>query len=256
MKVVEYLPLYGLIRNSESIITLNGLTVPVKDLFINYPDFELTADQIDQLDTFDCSSLQNILQQIFVNDEIITSFLKNLLQNYIKTGGSTEHWVRRTFHYLNNYSTKLRSIIELYLLNISHLVSYAQPDQSNTKPVTHPVTRIVETDHPHQPIYDNLLDAFNSVSEYDRIMEILHKKGLCTMNGTWRDYTSGWRSLITKIIKWFAINGFCKNSTFSTSEIQAICINTFKTEKISFSTIEHHRPDRDQFSVLFKEVKK
>ena len=40
MKVVEYLPLYGLIRNSESIITINGLTVQVKDLFTNYPDFD------------------------------------------------------------------------------------------------------------------------------------------------------------------------------------------------------------------------
>jgi len=256
MKVVEYLPLYGLIRNSESIITLNGLTVPVKDLFTNYPDFELTADQIDQLDTFDCSSLQNVLQQIYVNDEIITSFLKNLLENYIKTGGNTENWVRQTFHSVNNYSAKLRSIIELYLLNISHYVSYAQPDQSNNKPAPHSITRIVETDHQPQPAYDNLLDAFNSAVEYNRVMAILYENGSCTLNGTWRDYSSGWKSLLTKIIKWLAIHGFCKNSTFSTSEIQAICINTFKTEKISFSTIEHHRPDRDQFSVLFKELKK
>jgi hypothetical protein len=253
MKVVEYLPLYGLIRNCDRIITFNELTVPVKDLFANYPELELEASQVNQLDTFDCSSLQNVLQQIYINDEIITSCLKNLLENYISEGGSTEHWVRQTFRSVNNYNTKLRSIIELYLLNISHFVSYSQPDQSHNKPVTHPVTKIVATS---QPVYDNLLDAFNSAAEYNRVMIILHEKGFCTINGTWRDYTSGWRSLITKIIKWLAINGFCKNSTFSTSEIQAICINTFKTEKISFSTIEHHHAKRDEFSGLFSESKK
>jgi len=255
MKVVEYLPLYGLIRNSESIITLNGLTVPVKDLFINYPDFELTADQVDQLDSFDCSSLQNILQQIFVNDEIITSFLKNLLENYIKTGGNTENWVRQTFHSVNNYSTKLRSIIELYLLNISHFVSYAQPDQANNKPVPHSVTRIVETDHPPQPVYDNLRDAFNSAAEYNLVMAILYENGYCSMGGTWQDYNNAWKSSVVSLIKWLSIQGFCKRSKLTPVEIQAICQNTFKTEKISLSTIYHISPSPKEFSHLLPYLK-
>ena len=145
MKVVEYLPLYGLIRNCDRIITFNELTVPVKDLFTNYPELELEASQIDQLDTFDCSSLQNVLQQIHVSDEIITSCLKNLLENYINEGGSTEHWVRQTFRSVDNYNTNLRSIIESYLANMSYFVSYPSPVQSHKKPATHPVSKIVAT---------------------------------------------------------------------------------------------------------------
>jgi hypothetical protein len=255
MKVVEYLPLYGLIRNCEQIITVNGLTVPVKDLFTNYPEFELTADQVDQLDTFDCSSLQNILQQIYINDDIITSFLKNLLENYIKTGGSTEHWVRRTFHSVSNYSTKLRSIIELYLLNISHFVSCAQPDQSHTPPTSNTSTAISATVQVVQPAYNNLLDAFNSAAEYNLVMAILHENGYCSLGGTWQDYNNAWKSSVVSLIKWLSIQGFCRRSKLTPSEIQAICQNTFKTEKISLSTIYHISPSPKEFSHLLPFLK-
>jgi hypothetical protein len=252
MKVVEYLPLYGLIRNCDRIITFNELTVPVKDLFTNYPELELEASQIDQLDTFDCSSLQNVLQQIHVSNEIITSCLKNLLENYINEGGSTEHWVRQTFRSVDNYNTNLRSIIESYLANMSYFVSYPSPVQSHKKPATHPVSKIVATT---QPVYDNLLDAFNSAVEYNRVMAILHEKGYCTINGTWKDYTSAWMAVQTKIIKCLIMQGYCKKTIFSPSEIQTICMNTFKTDKISRSTITHNHATLHDYSNIFKKIK-
>ena len=255
MKVVEYLPLYGLIRNCDRIITFNELTVPVKDLFANYPELELEADQVDQLDTFDCSSLQNVLQQIHVSDEIINSFLKNLLENYIKEGGSTEHWVRQTFRSVNNYNTKLRSIIELYLLNISHFVSYTHSVQSIVPPTSNTSTAITSTAQPTQPAYNNLLDAFNSAAEYNLVMAILHKNGYCSLSGTWQDYNNAWKSSVVNLIKWLSIQGFCKRSKLTPAEIQAICQNTFKTEKISLSTIYHISPSPKEFSHLLPFLK-
>jgi hypothetical protein len=253
MKVVEYLPLYGLIRNSERIITLNGLTVPVKDIFANYPELELKDYHIEQLDTFDRASLHTLLSQAFVNKKIIIAILHNLLATYIKRGGNTEHWVRQTFRSVNEYNVKLRSIIELYLVNLTHFVNSPSLIQSTVSPNPKPLN--TSAPKVKEPTYNNLLEAFNSISEYNRIMKILHERGFCTINGTWRDYTSAWMAVQIKIIKCLVMQGYCKKTTFSPSEIQTICMNTFKTDKISRSTITHNHATVQDYSSIFKKIK-
>jgi len=250
MKVVEYLPLYGLIRNCDRIITFNELTVPAKDLFAKYPELELEDYHIEQLDNFDRASLHTLLSQAFVNKKIIISILHNLLATYIKRGGNTEHWVRMTFPCLHNYNVKLRSIIELYLVNMTHFVSSSSLIQSTVSPNSKPLN--TSAPKVKEPTYNNLLEAFKSISEYNRIMGILHEKGYCTINGTWRDYTSAWMAVQTKIIKCLIMQGYCKKTIFSPSEIQTICMNTFKTDKISRSTITHNHATLRDYSNIFK----
>jgi hypothetical protein len=94
-----------------------------------------------------------------------------------------------------------------------------------------------------EPTYNNLLEAFKDVSEYKRVMAILQSKGYITADYVWQDHKKGWMTVVVSIIKLFAVKGYCKKTKFDPAEIQAICINTFQTEKISKSTIKHASPN-------------
>ncbi|MEI7501471.1 MAG: hypothetical protein WCK84_13610 [Bacteroidota bacterium] len=254
MKVVEYIPIYGLLLNCEYILAIDGKQLTLKELFANYPGFELTDYHIEQLDAFDRASLYTVLSQAFVSKKIIISILQNLLAAHIKRGGNTEHWVRMTFQCLHSYNTKLRSIIELYLLKLMHFVSSPSLIQSTVSPNPKPLN--TSAPKVKEPIYNNLLEAFNSISEYNRIMGILHEHKYCSVNGTWRDYKPGCKETLTKLIKWLAMHGYCKKVIFSPSEIKSIFMNSFRIESISHSTITHFNPALDEFSYLFDDLKK
>jgi hypothetical protein len=96
-----------------------------------------------------------------------------------------------------------------------------------------------------------LRDACKALHEYERIIAILHHKGYCTASGSWQDYNAAWKSCLVKLIKWLALQGYCKKARLTPVEIQAICVNTFNTEEISLSTIHHVHPAPDEFAHLF-----
>jgi len=256
MRVAEYLPMYGLLVNFEHPIVFEDQKVPVRELFIKHPDLELTNDHVEQLDSIDLSSLYTGLNQIFVNKEIIIGILQNLLAAYIQRGGDSLTWLSATFQRFRenpqHFNPELRRIVEGYLVKMVHNLTF---------PVTpsidclNPKSLSSDEDRKKKSDFNTLLEAFNEVSAYQQVMGTLQQQGYCSNNGTWHDYKSGWKLIIIAIIKWLAINGYCRKSKFTTTEIQAICMNTFKTEKISFSTITHVHPSPVEFSHLFDELK-
>ena len=230
MKVAEYVPRYGLLMNLDHTITVQDKKLPVKELLKNYPDLELTDDHVKQLDTIDLSSLYTGLNQIFVNEEIIIAILQNLLDAYIHRGGDSLTWLSATFQRFRenpqHFNPELRRIVEGYLVKMVHNLTF---------PVTpsidclHPKSLSSDEDRKKKSEFNTLLEAFNEVSAYQQVMGTLQQQGYCSNNGTWHDYKSGWKLIIIAIIKWLAINGYCRKTKFTTTEIQTICMNTFKT---------------------------
>ena len=256
MKVAEYVPRYGLLMNLDHTISVQDKKLPVKELLKNYPDLELTDDHVKQLDTIDLSSLYTGLNQIFVNEEIIIAILQNLLDAYIHRGGDSLTWLSSTFQRFHenpqNFSPELRRIVEGYLVRMMHNLTF--PATTTSIGFLNPKSLSSYANRNKKPAFNTLLEAFNNVSEYQQVMGQLQKKNYCTANGTWRDYKSGWKVIIITLIKWLAIQGYCRKTKFTASEIQAICENTFNTEKISFSTITHVHPSPSEFSYLFDDV--
>ena len=257
MKVAEYVPRYGLLRNLDHTISVQDKKLPVKELLKNYPDLELTPDHVEQLDTIDLSSLYTGLNHIFVNEEIIIAILQNLLDAYIQRGGDSLTWLSATFQSFHEhpqyFSPELRRILEGYLVKMMHNLTF--PATAPSTGFINPKSLSSYAIRKKKPAFNTLLEAFNNVSEYQQVMGPLQKKNYCTANGSWQDYKSGWKLIIIALIKWLAIQGYCRKTKFTTSEIQAICENTFNTEKISFSTITHVHPSPVEFSHLFDELK-
>ena len=257
MKVAEYVPRYGLLINLDHTISVQDKKLPVKELLKNYPDLELTDDHVKQLDTIDLSSLYTGLNQIFVNEEIIIAILQNLLDAYIHRGGDSLTWLSATFQRFHehpqHFSPELRRIVEGYLVKMIHSLNF--PPTIHSTGYLNPKSLTSYALKSKKPSFNNLLEAFNNVSDYQQVMGTLQQQGYCSSNGTWHDYKSGWKLIIIALIKWIAIKGYCKKTKFTTSEIQSICMNTFKTEKISFSTITHVHPSPVEFSHLFDELK-
>ena len=257
MKVAEYVPRYGLLMNLDLTISVQDKKLPVKELLKNYPDLELTDDHVKQLDTIDLSSLYIGLNQIFVNEEIIIAILQNLLDIYINRGGDSLTWLSATFQNVHenpqNFTIELKRIVEGYLVKMIHSLNFPPPVHStgylNPKSLTSYAIKSKKSS------FNTLLEAFNNVSEYQQVMGTLQQQGYCSGNGTWHDYKSGWKLIIIALIKWLAIQGYCRKTKFTTTEIQSFCMNTFKTEKISFSTITHVHPSPVEFSHLFDELK-
>ena len=256
MKVAEYVPRYGLLLNLDHTISVQDKKLPVKELLTNYPELELTDDHVKQLDTIDLSSLYIGLNQIFVNEEIIIAILQNLLDAYIHRGGDSLTWLSSTFQRFHenpqNFSPELRRIVEGYLVKMMHNLTF--PAAAPAIGFLNPKSLNSYAIRKKKPTFNTLLEAFNSVSEYQQVMGRLQKKNYCTANGTWQDYKSGWKVIIITLIKWLAIQGYCKKTKFTASEIQSICENTFSTEKISLSTITHVHPSPSEFSYLFDDV--
>ena len=257
MKVAEYVPRYGLLMNLDHTISVQDKKLPIKELLNNYPDLELTDDHVEQLDTIDLSSLYTGLNHIFVNEEIIIAILQNLLDGYIQRGGDSLIWLSSTFQRFHenpqNFSPELRHIVEGYLVKMMHNLTF--PATAPSTGFLKPKSLISYSSRKKKPAFNTLLEAFNNVSEYQQVMGRLQKKNYCSANGTWQDYKSGWKVIIIALIKWLAIQGYCRKTKFTTTEIQSICRNTFKTEKISFSTITHVHPSPIEFSHLFDELK-
>jgi len=256
MKVAEYVPRYGLLMNLDHTISVQDKKLPVKELLKNYPELELTDDHVKQLDTIDLSSLYTGLNQIFVNEEIIIAILQNLLDAYIHRGGDSLTWLSSTFQRFHenpqNFSPELRRIVEGYLVKMMHNLTF--PAAAPAIGFLNPKSLNSYAIRKKKPAFNTLFEAFNNVSDYQQVMGQLQKKNYCTANGTWQDYKSGWKVIIITLIKWLAIQGYCKKTKFTASEIQSICENTFSTEKISLSTITHVHPSPSEFSYLFDDV--
>jgi len=258
MKVAEYVPRYGLLMNLDHTITVQDKKLPVKELLKNYPDLELTDDHVEQLNTIDLSSLYSGLNQIFVNEEIIIAILQNLLDTYIIRGGDPLIWLSATFQKVHenpqNFTPELRRIVEGYFVKMIHSLNF--PPTIHSIGYLNPKSLTSYALKSKKPSFNNLLEAFNNVSEYQQVMGTLQQQGFCTCSGTWHDYRPGWKLIVVSLVKWLAIYGFCKKAKFTISEIQSICTNTFKTEDISSSTITHVHPSPKEFSYLFNELKK
>jgi|GEM_PF-3824638 hypothetical protein len=103
--------------------------------------------------------------------------------------------------------------------------------------------------------YETLIEAFNEVSKYRDVIDKLVKNDYCLSDGTWKDQKKGWRTTVASLIKWLAVAGYCKKTTFSTVEIQAICNNTFKisdNDRME-STIKHAKVE-SRISKLFPKI--
>jgi len=289
MKVAEYIPMYGLLVNLDHHIVIENQQFSLRELFKDHPHLDLSPDHIRQLDTHDLNSLHDTLHQIFVCDQMIISFIQHLLGNYIRRGGDILHWLQVTYqHLLDNayrFRADLKRLIESYLLEMINLLKYPlsvnclpasvtphlnvlHPEIAGFPPVL-PVNMYKSSLSVNQPqilfsgpaaashhlpqtlMYHTLLESFTNATEYHQVMAKLHERGFCTANGTWHDHRSGWKVIMVSLIKWFAMLNFCHKTKFTTTEIQSICKNTFKTEEISPSTITHSHPSSKEFLYLF-----
>lgn len=172
MKVAEYIPKYGLLVNPEHTISFDGTILPVNELLNNHPELELTDDHVSQLDTIDHSTLHHGLKHIFVNNQIIIAILQHLLDLYIQRGGDPFTWLSATYQKVHdnpqNFSAELRSTIEVYLLRMINCLGFPLPTPSIDSLISQTVkTPSVKA---KQTSFNNLLEAFNNVSEYQKVM--------------------------------------------------------------------------------------
>ncbi len=257
MKVAEYLPYYGLITNLKKTFSVLDENLPVKELLTNHPDIELSNEHIDELNTIDFTLLNEALNHLYIDDEIVKYILYKLLDAYIKRGGNGLIWLSNTQLKINdtsqNYPNDLKIVINAYLFSM--LFAFNNPTAVFLPAINYPKPATGSGRKIRVPAYHNLLESFNTVSDYHDVMIKLKMQGYCMVNGTWCDYKSGWKGIIILLIKGLAIQNFCKKTKFSTSEIQNICTNTFKTEKLSFSSITHVHHTPAEFTRLFGELR-
>jgi len=265
MKVRDFLPMYGLFRNEYHDITLNNARCPLHEV-LSVPSYELPDEAVRQINHFDQVALHDVLSHVFINPGMVIAILQNLLDAWVKQGGDTVRWLQFTYSGLTFYDRELKQIIESFLLKVFLLTltdpgNYAIPEPGLPLP---PGFRSACPEPPPRPAASGsgeltlpplatLRDACNELSEYERIMSVLYHKGYCTVSGSWRDYTAAWKSCLVKLIKWLALQGYCKKARLTPAEIRAICVNTFNTEEISLSTIHHVHPAPDEFAHLFQE---
>lgn len=93
---------------------------------------------------------------------------------------------------------------------------------------------VAEINHPK---YKSLAEAFNSIADYNSVMNDLKDKNYISDNGTWQDRKAAYKLALASMIKWLAANGYCKKVNFTWQEIHSFCINDFKIESIGRSTI-------------------
>lgn len=116
MKVSEYLPFYGLLFNFEYQTGIEGKIMTVKEMFDNYPDYELDDVHLQQLYYFDLFSLQKILQDDYFTQESVVLYLREMFDLYRFSDGHPLEWLYVTYESIRNnprnYRIDLRSTLE------------------------------------------------------------------------------------------------------------------------------------------------
>jgi hypothetical protein len=121
MKVSEYIPFYGLLFNFKYQTAIEGKEMTVKEMFDNYPDFELTEIHIAQLFFFDLASLSKALRDDYFTPDTVVPYLRELFDNYRMLGGNPLEWlfvtIEQFFNNPENYKVELRASIEKALVD-------------------------------------------------------------------------------------------------------------------------------------------
>lgn len=170
MKVKDYLPLYGLLYESNSAIFVDGQYVKIFDLFENHEEYELLEFQVRELEMFDRFSLQDHLKHEYFTPQTVTPFLRELFDFYKDSEGVPMYWIGTTFDNIllnpGNYNASIRTEIEKFLLELMDIYS-----------------RIGKEIPKAEPLY--LEDIFKKETDLDKLVKLLEEKNFITIeNGS------------------------------------------------------------------------
>lgn len=177
MKVKDYLPLYGLYKNTyirtdtgEMALFIEEFHKGASSLLMDYlhndqnSNIELSDITIDMLDTYDRFSLQDLLEDNYFTQQTIVSFLRELFDNYKDAGGNPMYWIDTTLsNVLDNpgsYKAEIRTAIEkmlIELLDVYSKIEYQKP--------------------PKEKQLLSLEDIFSDKNHLKKLVELLESKG-------------------------------------------------------------------------------